>query len=138
MQRYTVTVERRDARHAEAAVRAFRLTLGARRADLEAGFNPVETLLAALGDCLLTSLDLVAGLSRIPLDAVRIEVSGERQDRPPTLTAVRYRLFARTPVPAERFGRLVALAERNSTVFQTLSRAVPVTGEWACRDPGTG
>lgn len=135
MQDYEVEVQREDARHASARVREFRLELGAKRADGTAGFNPVETLLAALGDCLLTSLDMVAGFSRIPLAGVRIVVSARRQDRPPTLVGVHYRLSARTPVPAERFGRLVGLAERNSTVFQTLAQAVPVTGEWERLEP---
>ena len=59
MQSCRVRVECTDSLHARASVRNFELRLGARRADPEAGLNPVETLLSALGDCLLTALDFV-------------------------------------------------------------------------------
>jgi len=47
MQEYSMTVSRQDVNHAVATTRSFSLTLGARRGDLTAGFNPVETLLSA-------------------------------------------------------------------------------------------
>jgi putative redox protein len=126
MQTYTVTVERTDASHVTAATREFRLTLGARRADLTAGFNPVETMLAAMGSCLLTALQMVAELSRLPVGSMAMELEAVRQDKPPTVVSAQYRLTVESPLPEERVVRLVHLAETNSTVFQTLSRAFPI------------
>lgn len=130
MQSYRVRVERTDSLHARASVRDFELRLGARRADPEAGFNPVETLLSALGDCLLTALDFVAERSQIALTEAWIELEANRQDKPPSLTGIRYTLHLTSDAPSERIERLVSLAERNSTVFQTLTRALPVEGSW--------
>lgn len=130
MQTYRVKVERTDDRHARASVRGLSLELGARRADLEAGFNPVATLLSAAGACLLTSVQFLAETSRIPLAGAWAELEATRQDKPPTLTEVRYRLYLKTSAPAERVARLVELAERNSTVLQTLARAVRLEGAW--------
>jgi len=128
MQTYQVQVTRVDPQHVRAVTRSFDLTLGAKRADETAGFNPVETLLSALGSCLLTGLALVADLSQIPMDAVAIHLEATRQDRPPKLVSIRYQLWARTEVSDERLNRLVMMAERNSTVFQTLTEAVSISG----------
>jgi putative redox protein len=123
--------------HVVAAAREFSLTLGARRSDATAGFNPVETLLSAVGACLLTALQMVAELSQIRLNAMGIRVTGTRQDKPPQLVAVTYQLGVQTDVSEERLARLVQMAERNSTVFQTLALAIPVSGTVARQDVST-
>jgi len=128
MQNYEVTVRRQSGQHVVAAAREFSLTLGAKRGDGTAGFNPVETLLSAVGACLLTALQMVAELSQIPLEGMVVQLNGTRQDKPPQLVAVTYQLTVQTVVPEERLMRLVQMAERNSTVFQTLSLAIPVSG----------
>jgi uncharacterized OsmC-like protein len=130
VQTYHVKVERTDPQHARASVRDFTLELGARRADTEAGFNPVETLLSAAGACLLTGLQFVAQTSQIPLEGAWVELEATRQDKPPTLTQIRYRLHLKSPAPPERLERLLELAERNSTVLQTLAQAVRLEGSW--------
>jgi uncharacterized OsmC-like protein len=130
MQSYFVRVERTDANHPRASVGEFELSLGARRADPTAGFNPVETLLAALGDCLLTALDFEAELSKIPITGAWIELEATRQDKPPSLNRIRYTLHLASEAPKERVECLVGLAERNSTVFQTLSQTLPIEGHW--------
>jgi putative redox protein len=135
VQTYTVQVRRQDVRHVTATAGAFALALGAHRGDAEAGFNPVETLLAALGSCLLTALQLVADLSAVPLTDASVELTAVRQDKPPRLVSVTYRLTARTPVPPDRLTRLVETALRNSTVFQTLTLAIPVSGTVTRTDP---
>jgi putative redox protein len=130
MQNYRIRVERIDPSHAQASVRHFELLLGAKRGDPTAGFNPVETLLSALGDCLLMALDFVAELAKIPIAKAWIELEATRQDKPPVLTLIRYTLHLASEAPKERLDRLTGLAERNSTVFQTLSQALPIEGSW--------
>ena len=131
-QRYAVDVERTaDGAHAEARVRDFTLTTGARRGDPTVGPNAVETLLAAAGTCLLTSLGGVAEASRVDLQSASIALEAERQDRPPRLTVVRYVLRVAADVDDDRLGRLIDLAERNSTVLGTLGNGpLPVEGRW--------
>lgn len=131
-QHYTVEVERTaDGAHAEARLRDFTLAMGARRGDPTVGPNAVETLLAAVGACLLTSLGGVAEASRVELRAARVSVEADRQDRPPLLTAVRYVLRVDADVDDDRLARLIDLAERNGTVLGTLRNGcVPVEGRW--------
>jgi putative redox protein len=128
VQTYAVHVRRQDVKHAVATTREFSLTIGANRGDASAGFNPVETLLSALGSCLLTSLQMVAELSRVPVAGMAIQLTGVRQDQPPQLVSVTYQLTVQTPVAEDRLTRLVETAKRNSTVFQTLALAIPVSG----------
>jgi uncharacterized OsmC-like protein len=75
-------------------------------------------------------LQFVAETSRIPLDGAWVELEATRQDKPPTLTQIRYNLHLQSPAPQERLQQLVALAQRNSTVLQTLAQAVELEGTW--------
>ncbi|PSR20848.1 MAG: osmotically inducible protein C [Sulfobacillus acidophilus] len=129
MQTYEVCIRRLDAATVQASARSFSVVLGGKRADETAGMNPVETLLSSLGACLLTSLAMVAELSHITMTEVAIRVSATRQDRPPRLIRASYELFLQTDVSQERAERLLQLAERNSTVFQTLSQSVSLSGK---------
>lgn len=138
MQDYVVDVVRTRAGHALAETRSFHLDLGSHRGDPTVGFNPVETLLSALSSCLMTSLAMVSEMSRVPIEQMRMTVHGTRQDKPPVLVAVQYHLVVDTDLPAERIDRLIDLAQRNSTVFQTLSLAVPVSGTWEIQSPSPG
>jgi uncharacterized OsmC-like protein len=136
MQTYVVDVQRDNEQHAVATTRYFSLTVGARRGDATAGFNPVETLLSALGACLLTTLQMVAELWRIPVTGMAIHLTGVRQDQPPQLLSVTYVLNVQTDVAVDRLTRLVETAQCNGTVYQTLALAIPVSGT-VVRDDGT-
>jgi len=103
---------------------------------LTAGFNPVETLLSAMGSCLLTSLQMVAELSRLPIDEAAITLTAIREDRPPRLVAISYQLRIVSPLPPDRVERLWHMAEKNSTVYQTLSQTISVAGTLDYRQSG--
>lgn len=83
-----------------------------------------------MGACLLTAISFVAEASHIPLAGARIELEATRQDRPPILTQIRYMMHLKSDAPPEQLDHLVDLAKRNSTVFQTISLAVSVKGDW--------
>jgi uncharacterized OsmC-like protein len=71
---------------------------------------------------------MVAELSRVELTEVEIDVSGARQDKPPRLTEVHFEIGVRAEADEAKLGRLLGLAERNSTVVSTLRMAIPVSG----------
>ncbi|HUZ17220.1 MAG TPA: OsmC family protein [Spirochaetia bacterium] len=136
-QSYVVDLERaEDGLRVRATVRDFSLELGAHRGDGAAGFNAVETLLSAVGACFSTSFAMVADLSRVSIEKLRVDVSATRQDKPPTLTQIRYTAFVKTDADDGKVDRLLALAERNSTVISTLRGAVSVSGEWRRYEEG--
>ena len=131
-QRYKVHSERSaDGLRARTQVRQFSLDTGAHRGNLDAGPNAVETFLTAIGSCLLTGLGMVAEGSRIPLEAVAIDLEAERSDRPPRITSVTYAIHIDSGAPDERLARLVELAERNSTVLGSLRGCgFTIEGQW--------
>ncbi|MGQ9585731.1 MAG: OsmC family protein [Anaerolineae bacterium] len=126
-----MTVERQDEAHALAHSHGFTLPLGVRRGDPSAGFNAAETLLASLGACLVTNLTSLAAKMRLRVDGVRVEIEGLRQDDPPGIVQVHYRLILDSPEPPERLERLHQLAVEWGTVTNTLLEGTAVEGECA-------
>lgn len=126
---YHVAVERRDEAHARASSHGHTLMLGVRRSDVTAGFNAAETLLAALGACLITNVNALADKMRLQVDGVRVEVEGDRRDEPPGLVQVRYCLVLDSPEPLAKLEKLHDLAVRWGTVSNTLLDGVLLLGE---------
>lgn len=135
MQTYHVVVQRLDEAHAEARVRTFRLATGARRNDPSVGPNAVETLLSALGTCLLTNVNTLMEQMRVNIRDARVELRGERQDKPPLLTHIACRLVLVSAEPRGRLETLFGLAQKWGTVSNTLVRAVPLDMELVVEAP---
>ena len=136
-QTYEVRIERSpDGHHVSSSVRDFKLELGAHRGDPDAGFNAVETLLSAFGACFSSSFGMVAELSHVSIESLGMTVSAERQDKPPKITGIRYMAFIKADADDNKIDRLVALAERNSTVISTLRESVLVAGGWRRYEEG--
>lgn len=130
-QEYLVSLRRQEnGETTVASVRDFELRLASKSGDPSVGINPAETLLSAVGACITSSLGLVARNSRARLDRLDVVVKGIRQDRPPLLLSIRYRIFLDTPESDEKIERILMIAERNSTVISTLKQAVDIQGEW--------
>jgi uncharacterized OsmC-like protein len=125
---YKVTVTRQDDAHAVATTRGHTLPLNIRKGDGSAGFNAAETLLAALGACMLTNLNSLAPKLRLHVDGARIEINAQRCDNPPALTEIEYKLVLDSP---DRAGRLQDLHDLSSiwgTVSNTLRDGVALRG----------
>lgn len=117
---YHVTATRVDDSHARITARGHELTLNVKKGSGEAGFNAAETLLAALGACLLTNVNAIGAKMRLRIDEARIEFDAARRDEPPALTEIRYRLILKSPEPAEKLQELADLCFKWGTVTNTL------------------
>lgn len=117
---YRVTVERRSTRQARAATRDHELMLNVKKGDGDAGFNAAETLLAALGTCLLTNVNAIAEKMHLQIDGARVEIEAKRRDEPPMLERIVYRLILDSAESEEKLQRLHELAVRWGTVTNTL------------------
>lgn len=125
---YAVTVTRQDERHAKAIARGHELALNIKKGDGLAGFNAAETLLAALGTCLLTNINAIAAKMRLQIDDVQVFFTAVRQDEPPMLTEIRYELVLDSPEPPEKLTELYRLAVKWGTVTSTLVQGLTPTG----------
>lgn len=125
---YHVTATRLDDSHARIITRGHELTLNIKKGASEAGFNAAETLLAALGACLLTNVNAIGQKMRLRIDQARIEFDAARRDEPPALTEIRYRLVLASPEPPEKLHELADLCFKWGTVTNTLANGLTPQG----------
>ncbi len=126
---YHVTATIQDDSHAIAETRGHRLTLNVKKGAGDAGFNAAETLLAALGACMLTNVNAIGEKMRLKVESARIEFEAARRDEPPALTEIRYRLILKSPEPAEKLQELADLCFKWGTVTNTLVNGLTPQGE---------
>lgn len=121
---YRVQVRREDEIHAAATARDHTLRLGVRRGDPTAGFNAVETLLAALGTCIITNLNSLADKMHMEVNGVTIDLAGYRREDPPALVRIDVTITLESTEPEEKLRRLKELAIQYGTVTNTLAAGV--------------
>lgn len=128
-QTYHVNVSRQDESRAIASSREHSLNLNIKQGGTDAGFNAVETLLAAFGTCILTNINTYIEKMHLAVNNVRIELNGVRQNDPPLLTEIRYRLVFDSPEPIDRLHTLHEISLRYGTVTNTLINGIQPQGE---------
>jgi uncharacterized OsmC-like protein len=123
--------------HAEVDARHHHLDLDepAALGGTDAGPNPVETILAALGACQAITYRVWATMLGVRLDDVRFHTEGEidlagflglRDDVRPGLTGVSHRVTLVGPESDERYRELVATVDRHCPVLDIVAHGVPV------------
>lgn len=128
VQEYTVAVRREDEAHSWAMTGEHRLLLGTRRGDQTAGFNAAQTLLAALGACLISNISYFAELLRLEVEEVQIDLRGLRADKPPGLFQIDYIVNLVSREPEDKLQKLCDLAAKWGTVTNTLVEGVEPKG----------
>ena len=126
---YYVNVAIQDESHAEAETRGHRISLNVKKGSGEAGFNAAETLLAALGACMLTNVNAISEKMRLKVESARIEFDANRRDEPPALTDIHYLLILKSPEPREKLQELADLCFKWGTVTNTLINGLTPQGE---------
>ena len=126
---YRVTVTCQDDSHALAEARGHKLVLNVKKGSGEAGFTAAETIMAALGACLLTNVNAIGDKMRLKIDEARIEFDAERRDEPPALTRISYRLILKSSEPPEKLAELHELCVKWGTVTNTLINGLTPQGE---------
>ncbi|MEX2444237.1 MAG: OsmC family protein [Alkalispirochaeta sp.] len=131
-QDFSISLQRLpEADRSIARVRDFSLTIGSKAGDLSVGFNPVETLLAAAGACITTSLGLVAKNSDVTLDDVSVTATATRQADPPRVIAIHLTVHVASPADDQKIDRIFSIASKSSTVISTLREAMTVDINWS-------
>ena len=125
---YHVTATRVDESHARITARGHELALNIKKGARDAGFNAAETLLAALGACILTNVNAIGAKMRLQIDEARMEFEAARRDEPPALTEIRYKLFLQSPEPFEKLQELADLCFKWGTVTNTLVNGLTPQG----------
>jgi len=133
--KYQVTITRQDEAHALAETRGHELKLNIKKGNGAAGFNAAETLLAALGACLLTNVNAIGEKMRLQIDDAHIKFEAERRDEPPVLKKITYRLVLESPDPQEKLQELHDLSFKWGTVTSTLVIGLFPEGKLVIKNP---
>ncbi|MFN7148247.1 MAG: OsmC family protein [Microthrixaceae bacterium] len=91
--------------------------------------SPADLLTAAFAACMLKNVERMGELLPFDWTSASVEVRSERQDRPPKMTTIRYRLEIVTGEAEHRVELLHRNISRYGTIFNTLAAACDVSGE---------
>lgn len=91
--------------------------------------GPADLLTASFAACLLKNVERMGGLLPFEWASASVEVRSERQDSPPRMTAIHYRLEIVTDEPDHRLELLHRNISRHGTIYNTLAAACDVSGD---------
>lgn len=91
--------------------------------------GPADLLTAALAACILKNVERFGQMLHIDWSEARIEVLAERQDTPPKITGLRYRLEIDTDADDRRIELLHRNIRTHGTITNTLAAVCDVSGE---------
>jgi len=91
--------------------------------------GPADLLTAAFAACLLKNVERFGEILHFDWHHASVEVHSERQDSPPKITRITYRLEITTSETAQRLDLLHRNLTRHGTIYNTLAAACEVTGE---------
>ena len=91
--------------------------------------GPADLLTAAFAACMLKNVERMGGLLPFGWTSASVEVVAERQDSPPKMVAITYRLEVVTDEPDHRVDLLHRNISRYGTIYNTLAATCDVSGE---------
>ena len=127
--KFNVSISSHDGSHAFAQARGHEITLNVKKGSGEGGFTAAETLLAALGACLLTNINAIGAKMHLQIDEARVEFDAERIEDPASITKLSYRLIVKSDAPYEKLVELHDLARKWGTVTNTMINGLTPEGE---------
>jgi uncharacterized OsmC-like protein len=99
--------------------------------------GPADLLVTAFAACVLKNVERMSTLQPFSYESASIEVMAEREDRPPRIARMHYRLVVVTNEPQRRVDLLHHNIARQGTIYNTLAAACAVDGE-VVATPATG
>lgn len=95
--------------------------------------GPAELLCASLAACLLKNIERYSEMLPFQYETAVVEVEAERQDAPPRMTRMRYRIEIVTEEPKHRVDLLHRNIRKYGTITNTLAAVCELTGEMVAR-----
>jgi uncharacterized OsmC-like protein len=91
--------------------------------------NPAELLLTALAACILKNVERYSGILKLEYRKARIKVYGERNNTPPYMKKIHYRLYIDSDVSERQLELWHKNIRKFGTISNTIARAAELTGE---------
>lgn len=99
--------------------------------------NPAELLLSSLAACILKNVQRYSEILHLPYRQARITIHGNRNDNPPFMSAITYRLEIDTDVEERKIEMWHKNILKFGTVTNTLAKACELKGEMTKWDQPT-
>lgn len=128
MLNYRISARRTDSHGSIATAKSARIVLDTDLAGRDDAMNPVELLLSALAACIIKGIERVAPMIRFSFEDVQVEIDAERQDTPPKLVSISYRLLVRSSESDQRLELLHTNVRKYGTIYNTLASVIPLNG----------
>lgn len=91
--------------------------------------NPAELLLGAFAACCLKNVQRFSGLMGFDYSDARIEVTGERQEKPTKIISIHYVIYINGADDKLNPGLLQRNIQKFGTIYNTLKEVCEVSGE---------
>lgn len=128
MLEYAVQARRIDEHGSLATTKQARVTLDTDLQGRDDAFNPAELLLAAVAACMLKGIERVTPILKFELRGVEVKLHGVRQDKPPKMVAIDYRIMVDTDEDDRRLELLHKNIRQFGTISNTVAEAVRLEG----------
>ncbi len=90
--------------------------------------NPAELLLGALAACILKNVERYSEILHLPYKRAKIKVFGIRNDNPPYMKTVEYKLLIDTEVEPRKLDLWHRNILKFGTITNTLNKALELSG----------
>lgn len=127
--RFHVTSTRISEHRSESVCKQARIDLDTDLDGNPKAFNPAELLLAALSACMIKGIERVTPILKFEWRELDVIVDGVRQDVPPKMESVRYRIVIDTDESDQRLQLLHENVKKYGTVFNTVAPGTDLQGE---------
>jgi uncharacterized OsmC-like protein len=128
MLEYTVTAQRIDSHGSEARTKDAVLTLDTDVNGRPDAFNPAELFLASIAACMIKGIERMIPLLKFQLRGVDVKLHGVRQDSPPKMIAIAYKLIVDSEEDDRRLALLHANVRKYGTISNTVAAAAKLEG----------
>lgn len=128
MQEYEITATLQQGGLAQALANHSEIAFDATSGRDERLPNPAELLLTSLAACMLKNIERYSEILHIPYRKAKVTIYGKRNDNPPFMSEINYRLEIDTDEDERKVATLHKNILKFGTITNTLSRACKVEG----------
>jgi uncharacterized OsmC-like protein len=125
---YAVSARRVSDSEGRATCKQAELTMDTALAGRADAFKPAELFLASIAACMLKGIERVIRLLHFKLRAVSVKLHGVRQDKPPKMVSIDYKIAVDTDEPDHRIELLHDNVKKFGTISNTVASACRLEG----------
>ncbi len=134
MLEYQITARRENEHTSVVHCKATEITIDTDINGRTDAFNPAELLLAAVAACILKNIERVAPMIHFNYQGVSIEIHAQRQDTPPRISHIDYKIIVDTDENERKLALLHHNIQKFGTIYNTISDATELQGSLVRHD----